>query len=322
MEFKEIDRKILTYINHNRNPSISKIAKSLKISRDQVDYRIKKYISEGFIKKFITFFNYSAFGYNYFAPMFLKFEKLSQAEIFFKKLEKHKNIISYGRCLAKYDIYLNTIFKNENEFSEFLSEILSDSGIILSDYVIMKPYVSEFYPLKFINLHEAEEMEFLPTLENPIKKFDEKDIKIMKMLDNNGWEKITNIAHGIKSSPELVIYKIKRLEKEKVILGSRVHFDFINIGYSPTVLLVNIPHLSDANTNKLKKFVKQSPRINNFLLSFSKPNCAIQVFHKNENELREEIKKLQDLFKDEIISVDILPLEEELKMPEMLPFLK
>ena len=321
MEIKEIDRKILTYINHNRNPSIAKIAKTLRISRDQVDYRIKKYLSDGFIKKFMTFFNYPSLGYNYFAAIFLKFEKLSQAEKFFKHLDKNRNVISYGRCLAKYDIYLNAIFKNENELSEFLSEILSDNESTISDYLIMKPYLSEFYPLKFINSHQTEENMFSPTEQKDLKKFDEKDIKIMKMLDKNGWEKITNIAHEIKSSPELVIYKIKRLEREKVILGTRIYFDYFSIGYFPTLLLVNMPNFSEANKNKLKRFVKESPRINNFLLSFSKPNCIIQIFHKNENELREEIKKLQDLFKDDIISIEILPLEEEINLPNMLPFL-
>jgi len=77
MELKEIDKKILTRIFQNRNPSVSKIARELKLSRDKVDYRIKKYISEGLIRKFFTFFDYSSFGYNYLVALFLKFENMT-----------------------------------------------------------------------------------------------------------------------------------------------------------------------------------------------------------------------------------------------------
>ena len=321
MKLKEIDRKILTHIYHNRNPSLSKVAKELNISRDQVDYRIKKYLSEGLIKKFFTFFNYPAFGYNYLALLYLKFEKSSQIEKFLVKLNENKNVISHGKCFAKYDVYINVIFKNENEMSKFFFDLLSSEETSLSDYLILKPYLSEFYPLKFIDSQRNEEGIFSLSEKVQEKKFDEKDIKIMKMLNKNAWERITNIAYKTKSSPEQILYRIKRLEKEKVILGTRIQFDLSKLSYFATVFLINLPNLSNTIKSKLKNFVKSSPNINSFYLSFSKPNCLIQIFHKNEKEMRDTLDKLKETFKDDYISIEILPLEEELEGVNTLPFL-
>ena len=50
MKLKPIDFKLLNYLYHNHNESISKIAKATKISRDKIEYRLNKYQKEGLIK--------------------------------------------------------------------------------------------------------------------------------------------------------------------------------------------------------------------------------------------------------------------------------
>ena len=321
MELKEIDKKILTRIFQNRNPPVSKIARELKLSRDKVDYRIKKYISEGLIRKFFTFFDYSSFGYNYLVALFLKFEKTSHVEKFTSKLKNHKNVISYGKCLSKYDLYMNAVFRNEDELSKFISELFSSEETTLSDYLVLKPYFQEFYSMKFIDSKETDRTVFAISKINSEKEFDDKDIKIMKMLNENAWEPIVNIANKLGSSSENIIYRIKRLEKEEVILGTRIQFNLSNMGYFATLFLVDIPNLSETNKTKLKKFVKEHPGVNLFILSFSRPNCAIQIFHKSEEEMRKTINKLKEVFKTENLSIEVLPLEEEKVDINTLPFL-
>ena len=36
-----------------------------------------------------------------------------------------------------------------------------------------------------------------------------------------------------------------------------------------------------------------------------KPNCMIQLFNKNQEELRQTIEKIRELFKDETIEIEI-----------------
>ena len=84
---------------------------------------------------------------------------------------------------------------------------------------------------------------------------------------------------------------------------------------------MDIPNLSETNKTKLKKFVKEHPGVNLFILSFSRPNCAIQIFHKSEEEMRKTINKLNEVFKTENLSIEVLSLEEEKVDINTLPFL-
>lgn len=352
MELKQIDHKIISYLFHHTDEPISKIAKALKLSRDQVDYRIKRYLDDGIIIKFMTIFDYSQLGYNCFAGIFLKFENNSFVDKFVKKLpkrilqnptnkilmpstlkiprennktgiiqtsQKHKNIISFGRCLGKYDVWMNVIFKDENEMSNFLAELSSDSDLPLHDSFVMKHYFAELYPLKTI-IHSSEIFPIVEESSKPKRKFSDKEIEILKMLEKNSRESLVNIASKINSSAELTLYKIRKLKQDKVIVGTRMLFDFKKLGYFGTALLINLPNLSKNNKEKMKMFARNSNYVISFSLFFSRPNCFLQILHRNEKELRDTIKDLQETFKNEMLEIEILPVFEDEYM-NTLPFL-
>ena len=75
MKLRESDHKLLAYLFHNARAPVSEIAKATKLSRDQVNYKINKFISEGIIKKFATLFNSSKLGHDYHVGLFLKLNK-------------------------------------------------------------------------------------------------------------------------------------------------------------------------------------------------------------------------------------------------------
>ena len=121
MNLKEIDYRLLSYLYHSYNEPLSKIAKATKLSRDQVEYRINKYIKEGLIRYFIPLFDWSKLGYDTLAILLLKFEKSKMAEEFSKVLKENKNCMSYGKVYGEYDLFLNCIFKDEKELNEFIA---------------------------------------------------------------------------------------------------------------------------------------------------------------------------------------------------------
>jgi Lrp/AsnC family transcriptional regulator for asnA, asnC and gidA len=101
MNLKPTDYKLLSYLYHNYDEPLSKIAKATKLSRDQVEYRINKYLKEGLIRKFFPIFDWSKLGYNTLAILLLKFEKPKMAEDFSKILQNNKNCMSYGKIYGK-----------------------------------------------------------------------------------------------------------------------------------------------------------------------------------------------------------------------------
>jgi len=324
MYLKETDYKLLSYLYHNYNESFSKIAKAIKLSRDQVEYRINKYMKEGLIRKFCPIFNYPKLGYNVIVVLLLKFEKPKMSDSFSASLNKNKNCISYGKCYGKYDLCLNCVFKDEKELSEFISKLFENENNFITDYLLINPQYAELFPLKFFGHPERGSFFLISNegkTETKLTKLNEIDLKILKILSNNGREKLTNIAIKTGVSVEQAFYRLKRLKSEKIILGNRIQFDMSLLGYFFTAVLINFRNFSEKNNEKIRFFVRNSKNINSLIFNLQRPNCTIQLFHKGESEIREAITKIKKLFNEESIEIDILQIGEDEGLVNPLPFI-
>jgi len=320
MNLKETDYKLLNYLYHSDNEPLSKIAKATKLSRDQVEYRINKYLSEGLIRNFIPFFDLSKLGYDVLAILLLKFEKPIMAQDFSKSLIKDKNCMSYGKVYGKYDLYLNCIFKDEKELNEFVSNLFENENNFITDYIIIKPQFAELYPLKFFNQNKEDYLLLSSDTKKEIK-LDKTDIAILKILSDNGRTRLIDMAIKLNISSELAFYRLKRLKKEKVILGNRIQFNMSSLGYFFTIILINFRNFSKKNKSKIRSFAKNSKNINSLIFNLHKPNCIIQLFHKEEIEIRRCIEKIKTLFKEDSIEINILLIGEDEEKIRPLPFL-
>ena len=320
MNLKETDYKLLSYLYHNYNEPLSKVARATKLSRDQVEYRINKYLKEGLIRKFCPIFNWKKLGYDILATLLLKFEKPKMVEDFSKNLITDQNCISYGKVYGKYDLYLNCIFKDEKEINYFISTLFENENNFVTDYIIIRPQFVELYPLKWFNHNKEDYLIYSPEDKKEIK-LDKTNLKILKILSEDGRTRLIDIAIKSSISSELALYRLKKLKKEKVILGNRIQFDMSKLGYFFTLILIDFRNFSEKNKDKIKSFVKSSKSINSLIFNLHKPNCIIQIFHKEEEEIRECIEKIKTLFKEDSIEINVLQIGEDEEKIRPLPFL-
>jgi len=320
MKLKETDYKLLSYLYHSYNEPLSKIAKATKLSRDQVEYRLNKYLKEGLIRKFFPVFDYGKLGYSVFVILLLEFEIPKMAEDFSKNLSKSKNCITYGKVYGKYDLWLECIFKNEKELNEFIFKLFENENNFIINYVLIKPQFAELYPLKFFNYSYKED--YLPFSEQKKARLDKTDLKILKILSENARTKLIEIADKTGISAELALYRIKRLKKEKIILGNRIQFDMSLLGYFFVNVLINFRNFSEKNKEEIKLFAKNSKNINSLIFNLQKPNCIISFLYKNVKEVKESIEKIRNLFKDDSIEIDVLLTGEDEEKIRSLPLLE
>ncbi len=320
MKLNESDFRLLSYLYHHNREPLTKIAKACKLSREQVDYKIKKYLSSGLIMKFGTIFDYNKLGYNCFAIFLLKFEKFFSVKTFPKKLAKNKNCISWGKIHGRYDLYATFIFKDEKELGDYISSLFNDKINTLSNYLLIKPFFSEMYPLKLYSHKNLEDYPFIGESTGKIK-IDEKDKKILKCLAEDSRMKLIDIAKNVGISIELTFHKLKKLNKNKIILGSRIQFDMGKLDYYFSQIFLDIKNFSDENKNKIKKFCRDSKHVNSLTFSLIRPNCMIQLFYKKESELRKTIDSIKNLFEKENIKINITLSDTEEEKVNTLPFL-
>lgn len=320
LNLKPLDKKLLAYLYHDSRENSTKIAKKLKISREQVSYRIKKFESEGIIKGYIPLVNYNRLGYGIINLILLKFNKQSYAKQFKNQTKESKNRTITVELLSKYDLGMLLIFKNEKQRNDYVSEMLSSHSSEISEYLIIEPYFSEFYPLKFLGNIESQPRVFH---EYKLKDYnlDEKEKKILSVLNKNANSKIIDIAKQTNISAELIVYKLKKLKKENILLTTRAYFDMEKTGYFYSIILINLHNFSKQNQEKLRKFAKESKYTDSLMFMTGKPNCYIQIFHKDILDLHKVLSDLKKTFPNESINTEIIPLENKGEDVNTIPFL-
>jgi len=316
MKFDKKDKELIAYLYHHYREPLTKISKSLKLSRDQVEYRLKKYEKEGLIKKYATLFNYDLLGYHEVVTVWIKLN--SGKETIKQELEKSKNVLSVGEVLFKYDLYVNFIFKNKVEFEDFFYSFIERNKTKIKDFSILITTFIEFYPLKFFG-EALPDKEYDIISSNKEVKLSKKDIGILRALEKNGRAKIIDIAKETNLSSELIVYKIKQLNKNKVILGTRLLLGMENFGFYFAVLRLKLKNMNNESKDKLKLFCKKHNNINILSFGVSNYNCLIQSFYQKEQELRQTIRDIKKELGNEILDSELLLIENEGRV-KTLPF--
>lgn len=308
MKFGEIDKKVLSYLYHNSRESLNKVGKACGVSREQVEYRIKKFESNGIIKKYMTTFNYERLGFKEFIIVWLKVN--TKKDFIKNELIKSPNLTSIGEILNSFDLYADFVFKDKFSFEKYFNEFLSKHKNLISDYNVFTSTFMEIYPLKSFGKKFSESNYSLINNEPKIN-LPEKDLNILSKLDSNGRISALEISSSAKMTAEGVAYRIKQLKKIGIINGTRILFDMEKAGFYFTVLRLNLKNTSEQIRKKVKIFCRSHKNINALSFGIGKFNSIVQFFYQREEEVRSAILDFRNSFDDLIINSELLMIEKE-----------
>jgi Lrp/AsnC family transcriptional regulator, leucine-responsive regulatory protein len=317
MKLDAIDRKLLSQMYQGYRNPISKIAKDCRISRDKAEYRIKKYEQSGLIRKYMTVFNYNALGYNEFVVVWLKFLRKDKKRIL-TVLEKLDNRVSIGDVLGNYSLFLTLVIKDKADLEKTLYGLIRDSEDSIIDYNVFFVSNAELFPLKAFGSKKNVSSYKMVSSEKKID-IDKLDWDIMKILEQNGRTKIVDMSDKLNLSSERLIYRLRKLRKNNIILGNRLLLDMKLIGfYFGIVTLKLIDNLSDTRA-KISEFCKRNDYVNAVGFGFGTYNCFIQIMYSHESEFRDTVDNIYTQFEDIISDSNIVLIGNE-NMPKTLPY--
>jgi len=90
------------------------------------------------------------------------------------------------------------------------------------------------------------------------EKTDKVDLEILKILANNARISVVDIAGRLKTTPRIVQYRIKELEKKGIILAYKVH---LNPKAMKRVFCKAIIYLTNVTKPRLKEFINYASSI-------------------------------------------------------------
>lgn len=133
----DLDKRLLTLVNHNSRMTIREIANELSVVPSTVESRKKRLIQEGVIKRFLPLINFSHFGVQWHV-VFFYMKDLDEKKLV-SYLEKEPHTLWYKRFIGKWNYQVNIFAENNAQFHDILNKLRNSfsDNIVNFESVIM-----------------------------------------------------------------------------------------------------------------------------------------------------------------------------------------
>lgn len=311
------DKQLLYMLDLDGRMTYSQLAKKTKMSKQLVKYRIERLEKEGFIKGYFTMVDTSKLGYTTFRVYF-KFRNIdpNKKEKIINFLKNQKNIWAVVLIAGKWDIALGISVRDIYEFYDIWDKILKEYLPQISDYKI-SIYSPIYHYSKAYLVNQKDDSKIRVLGGNEKVDFDKKDIQILVALSKNARISLLDLAQNINSTPESISYRIKQLEKKKIIQGYRAMIDVEKFGYE--FYKAEIRLSSYENIEKIFSFCHSHPNIYQVDRTIGGETLEIEFHVKSLKEMLKIIGEFEESFPKVIEKFDYITVLSEEKttyMPE------
>jgi len=149
-------------------------------------------------------------------------------------------------------------------------------------------------------------------------KLDAKDKKIIKQLQENCRQTIAEIAKATKLPRDLVIYRIKRMEQNKVIRSHHTMLNPAKLGYPLySYVFFSTYNLKPEDETKFINYLKAQKQIVYVAKNSGEFDFTMGVCAKDYLEFDEILREIRQKFIDVIKEIKITPVIQEYKYDHM-----
>lgn len=295
--FDKLDKGILYELCYNCRQPDSVISKKLRTSKQVVRYRIKKLENEGIITAYNTLVDLKL-GFNS-IRIYFKLRNMSpeKEQEMYEEMKKNDLFLWSVNLEGEIDIGFYVWVKDMNRFFEKWQKFFVKyrQYILKQEFYLLLNMIH--YPMKIFKKPERVEVW---NIGNNRKKLeiDKTDLSILKILSRNANRSLVEISQEIGISAKLVSYRIKQMEKKKIILAYNAIIDEKKIGYS--MYKVDFYLFNHSRLNEMYEFARQHPNVKNVMKTMGGPDYEIEVIVKNVEELRSIIDEIRAQFSEVI----------------------
>jgi len=145
-------------------------------------------------------------------------------------------------------------------------------------------------------------------------KLDSKDKKIIRELQENCRQTIAEISKKTHLPRDVVVYRIKKLEDEKVIKQHHTFLDHSKLGYPLyAYVLFSLYNIKPEEERKFVDFLKAHKNIIYVAKNSGKYDFTIGICAKDYKQFDNIIREIRQKFANSIKDIESLPTVEEYK---------
>ena len=302
------DMKILKELDFNARQPISQIAKKVGLSNEVTGYRVKQLEKKNIITGYYPVIDLSKLGY-LFCRVTFELEKVD-SKVEEKFLEYAHSIPEVGWFIVRGNMNISLVFyaKNVAEAKEIVDKIYHNFYSVVKKKV--PSIATKIYHFRRNYLYETKDDDYIVWGEGIPVKIDEIDKKILTLLTKDVHILYTEIAKEVNLTSMAVMNRVKRMEKEKLILAYRCALNLDKLGYSHQKVVLYMENISPNRKKTLIQFLRVFPHTVYITEVLSSCDLEFELHIKSMSQFYEFLKKLRESF-PEIKSFESFPFYRE-----------
>jgi Lrp/AsnC family leucine-responsive transcriptional regulator len=308
------DKKLLYELDKDSRQSNSEIGKKIRMNKNTVNYKIKKFEEEKLVLGYYAVIDNARLGY-YSFRCYAKFFNTTaeQEKEIFDFLVKDPRVGVVCKIETVYDFSFMIWIKDSYEFEAFWYEFKHKfREYFWNERVDVFTSAYNFRRKYLIESKEQAEYDFIGT--NKTVKHDDLDLEILRLLSKNARMPLIDIAEKLKTPERTIAFRIKQLEKNKIIQSYRTNLSYEKLGIE--YFKVNI-HLNKVPERKfLLEFANSHPNIIYYDITNNDYDYELDIEISNRKELLKLLEELKKHF--QVRDIEILNFKEYYKL-ELMP---
>lgn len=287
------DKKILFELDMNARQSFSQIAKKVGLSKEVVNYRIKELEKKGLIQGYYAILDITKIGYTFWR-LYLRYHSISPSKEkeLMKYLHKSPAVgwVTVGD--GKWDLSIIIWAKDLLSFEEIYDDIIFKYGKYFGEKYVGAAFRILHFKHNF--LYGTKDSSYALLGEHKQVKMDKTDFKILSSLTKNAKLPALEISKKIGCSANVIKNRIKRLIKEKVIIGFRSKLNLSLLDYDHYKVLLYLENLNKSKLAQLITFLSFNQNVIYITKSFGDAELEFEVMFKTKTSLYKFIKELRE----------------------------
>ncbi|MBW3000885.1 Lrp/AsnC family transcriptional regulator [Candidatus Woesearchaeota archaeon] len=304
------DWKILNQLDLNCRQSDSEIGKKVRLSKQVVNYRIKRLLKKKIITSFFPHINVSKLGYAT-HKIYVQLRSVSneRENDIWDYLISQPSILWVISCSGKWDLIFGTGSKSIEEFDNILTDFMNKFSDNVFNRQITVFNKATLHHRKWI-LNDKKDVSWLIGGRVQQKPIDELDKKILSLLNKNAKMSIIDIAETLKESSSRIIYRIKQLQEKGIIGAFRTSINREKLELNYCKSFIYYQGKTTEKENQLLTYCYQLPNILGVSQSIGPWDLELEFEVKNYDEFHHIMKEMKNKF-PLIRSFDTVYIEKE-----------
>lgn len=322
------EKKLLSILDKDSWLTFREMGRLLNISASTINYRISKLIRLGVLQRLSINVNLEKIGYN---VAFVGINNITNKDIsqIIEHISEDNNVLCVNKGIGRYSILTKVCYKDFSELSNILDKWKSELGDFLMEvFLVTDIYKTSAFPDFFPELDYkvyrqaytkiSEKDQDIASRET---KVDERDLKILTILDKDNWTRFKEIGEHVNLSANSVFFRIRKMIRNQIIKNFTIVINPKKAGFTEVYLFIDALR-SQLNSFELASKLASDPNVVFVATGIGEYSVLARVLV--EGPLKKLHRKVEELIKMKYTNIDMkyfiaLDTCKNLALPDFFP---